>query len=245
MGGLSGFAGDVDSFAGGAESSTGHTESLVSDAESPAGGSESSAGGPESSVGNAKVFGGFIGFLAVMPGGVALTAGPDEVPANDGEVRVVAEGTSGGLFAGTGADGVVATELGAGVVAGGGAGVDAAVTEEEGGIGVVAMGGRELGLSVLLPPLEATNATPTLPISMPIAAKAAKIGQRRPLWCGVVIAPAEPEMVEGSASWVAPSSRAAGGGSVLTMLLVRCTEIAAWASECAYFASACANSATF
>jgi hypothetical protein len=43
-----------------------------------------------------------------------------------------------------------------------------------------------------------------IPINMPIVAKAAKIGQRRPLLSGVVIAPTEPEMVEGSAR-TAPS----------------------------------------
>ncbi len=90
-----------------------------------------------------------------------------------------------------------------------------------------------------------TSATTITPISAPIVPIAARIGQRRPLRVSMVLAPAEPEMVEGSERWAGPGATAARGGSVRTMHLVRCTEIAACISDCAYFDIACASSAMF
>lgn len=69
--------------------------------------------------------------------------------------------------------------------------------------------------------------------------------QDRPLGRGVVLAPATLEMVDGSGRCVCPSVTAARGGSSPTMPLARCTETTASASDCAYFASACASSAVF
>jgi len=90
---------------------------------------------------------------------------------------------------------------------------------------------------VLLPTVETTIATTITPIS------AVMIGQCRSLRVSIVLAPAEPEMVEGSERWAGPGSTATRGGSVRTMHLVRCTEMAACISDCAYFDIACASSA--
>jgi hypothetical protein len=68
----------------------------------------------------------------------------------------------------------------------------------------------------------------------------AMIDQRRPLRVSMVLARAEPEMVEGRARWAGPGSIAARG-SVRRTHLVRSTEIAAYLSDCAYFDIACAS----
>lgn len=69
-------------------------------------------------------------------------------------------------------------------------------------------------------------------------------GQRRPARRDVVVAAAAPEIVEGNAG---PGGAAgvitARTGDAPTMPRVRCTEIAAWAGDCAYGASATASSA--
>jgi hypothetical protein len=150
-----------------------------------------------------------------------------------------------------------------------GAGAAAAVGEEGvggelgwiatgggGELGGVAMGGRGSavvccapsgcalgnGASVLRPLLMTTMAITMAPVTTPIAAT---MGQRRPPRGKRVLAPAEPEMVDGSTRGAVPGSSAARGGSVPARPRVRCTEIAAWVADCAYFASACASSAMF
>lgn len=101
------------------------------------------------------------------------------------------------------------------------------------------------GASVPRPPLKATTATTMAPVTAPIAAT---IGQRRPPRGKSVRAPAEPEIVDGSARGEVPGSIAAcaaWGGCAPARPRVRCTEIAAWVADCAYFASAWASSAMF
>ena len=92
-----------------------------------------------------------------------------------------------------------------------------------------------------LPPVEATIAMPTTAAAS--TPTEAKIGQRR-FPGGIVRAPAAPEIVDGTLRCPVPGSITGRDGDVPMMLLVRCTEIAAWVSDCAYGASACASSAT-
>lgn len=64
-------------------------------------------------------------------------------------------------------------------------------------------------------------------------------GQRRLTVRGVDVATTEPEIVEGSAArGDGPGELSVELPCVPTIPLVRCTEIVAWASECAYLASA-------
>ena len=214
--------------------------------------------------GTVEVFSGFPGFLAIGLGGAATTVAFDDAVAG-GAVRVVV-GVLACMVAGPGGvDGIAAAGSGAGGVLGGEAGVGELATGGGGELGVVAMGGRKSGLvgsgpgaeaafgmpsgrvrsngpSVPLTPLEATIPAATIPISTPIPAT---IGQRRPLRDGIVRAPAAPEMVDGAACWAGPGASAAGGIATPTMPLVRCTEIEACVSDCAYLAIACASSAMF
>ena len=94
------------------------------------------------------------------------------------------------------------------------------------------------------PPRPEANIT----IAPPIASVAAKprTAQRRTTG-GVTLATAEPEIVDGSAD-PPPAAPARGPTSVgwsplPAMRLTRCTEIVAWASDCAYLAIAWASSA--
>src|SRR6185295_8223216 len=78
-----------------------------------------------------------------------------------------------------------------------------------------------------------------------ITTPAATIGQRRLRDGDTVLAPAAPVIVDAVGCGGRPGSSAVGNAWDPTMPRVRCTEIAAWASDCAYFASACASSAVF
>jgi hypothetical protein len=181
---------------------------------------------------------------------------------------IAGAGADGAGADGAGADGAGADGAGADggdcVATCAGAGVAAVATGAGAALGVAAVGGRDTGAVALEPgsgaalgrpsgcalgvrpsapprPLDATTATTMIPATTLIAAT---IDHRRPLRRGIVLAPAEPEMVEGERC--APlGSSAVRGAAIPTMPFVRCTEIAAWVSDCAYFAIAIASSAVF
>lgn len=208
------------------------------------GGLSGLAGGVGAFAVDAGVFTGVLGFLAFALGGVTIVSGPGATAADAcaggradaGVSGCAAVGAGGAVTTGSAARGGI--DGGAGVT-GGGAGAGAGAI----GDGVGALDGGDIGVVVRgpLPPREAAITTTTGPSSTPIAAA---IGQRRPTRRGAVLAPAELERVDGAACDAAPGSIAARSGLAPTMLLVRRTEIAAWVSDCAYFASACASSAT-
>ena len=181
--------------------------------------------------------------------GAVATGAAGVVPAGvvpDGAAGVVPAGVAGVVPAGgvvpDGAAGVV-PDGAAGVVPDGAAGVvpDGAAGGVPGWAADVVPGPSVLPLEEL-PPVEATIAMPTTAAAS--TPTEAKIGQRR-FPGGIVRAPAAPEIVDGTLRCPVPGSITGRDGDVPMMLLVRCTEIAAWVSDCAYGASACASSAMF
>jgi hypothetical protein len=170
-------------------------------------------------------------FLTSVPG---LTMGADPCGAADRETGCIAAPVRAVAGVG-GGNGVVAMEPGAEIVIGAGDGADDDAFAGRSGRAF------DSGSSVPTPLRAATIAVTIPPVNTPIDAKAS---QRRAPRRSVAPAPAEPTCVEGARP-AKPGSRATRAGSDPTMPLVRCTEIAAWAGDCAYLASAQASSAVF
>lgn len=187
--------------------------------------------------------GGASGVVTTAPGGALAGA---VVERGGGRWLGVgdADGWSGTVAAGEAGDGGAIGEVDAGSALGG-LGTECeigAVAADGGGVFNPPSGRAPGGGAAVLPrPVEAITPTTMPPVRTPIAAT---IGQRRPLRRGIVRAPTEPEMVEGNARWAGAGSITAPACFTPMVPRVRCTEIAAWVSDPAYFASARASSAT-